>query len=145
MDLRQKAMRLTTLAFLTALLAPAALAQTAENAPEPDYSKESIMRIFAVETEKKEEPKAFDVGPSAITYSTGDTSFRFNYFSAPFQGSIPGTYKTWPDPFALTGTSIAMSPRAWRDRRARNAELRRIDRLTKPKATIKVKTNATAP
>jgi hypothetical protein len=57
----------------------------------------------------------------------------------PLSGSNPRTSSETPDPFALTHAAIATSPRVWRNRRAVNAELRRIDRSERARAKVRVK------
>jgi len=116
-------------------------AAAAQDAPETDYSKDTLMRLLHAE-EKRPEPKPrvdFHVG--AVDFMIRGSRYRFNYlpFMTPLSGSNPRTSMEIPDPFALTGTSIASPPRVWRNRRALNAELRRIERTERARAKLKVK------
>jgi len=124
-------------AIATALLlltASSALAQQAE--PKPDYSRETLLRM-AVEAER-EDWRGIRFEDNSITFRALGSRWRFTPIMLPFVGTRFTTSHEWPDAFSLTGTAIATSPRAFRKRRELNKELRRIDRVTKPKAKIKV-------
>lgn len=130
-------MRTNLALVLLALLAIPAFAQEA-----PNYSKDNLMRIFSVDIEKpKHEPRVtYEFG--AINFTALGQRWRWSYlpFNAPLQGSRFNhvTQSSWPDPFTLTNTAIANRPGTYRERRARTAELRRIDRLTRRKAKVVV-------
>ena len=137
-------MKATATVFVILLAATGALAQSTDD-ERRDYSKDTIIRLTADIPEPPEhEPRmVFHVG--AVDFKALGTRWRFNFlpFMAPLSGTRFGVTQEWPDPFALTGTAIATPPRAFRTRRQMNAELRRIDRVTrpkKPKATVKVTT-----
>lgn len=128
-------------ATLIILLLAAGTVMAQEEAT-PDYSRDTLLRLLARdETPRRTGDVQFHVG--AIEFGALGTRWRFNYL--PIMMPLPGTRFTttreWPDAFALTNTPIATPPRAWRTMREVNAELRRIDRVTKPNATIKVKTD----
>ena len=128
-------MRTSATFLLLLLLATAAAAQEVE--PQ-DYSRDTLMRIFAA-TEVRPEPEPpirFHVG--AVSFRALGSDWRINYLpiGMPYSGSIPRTTMEWPDPFSLTGTPIATGKGARNYRRAVNAELRRIGRTER--ARIKV-------
>jgi hypothetical protein len=129
--------------ILTLVLLPGALAAQDERAPEtPDYSKERLLHILSAEIEREEvEPRVqFHVG--AIDFRAAGARWRIGYlpFMVPLPGSMPWVNEyRYADPFLLTNTEIASPPRTWRTNRARNAELRRIERLTRESATVTVK------
>jgi len=54
-------------------------------------------------------------------------------------GTRPTTSREWPDPFALTHTSIATTPRSFTTHRAVNAEIRRIEKTERAKIRVKSK------
>jgi hypothetical protein len=58
----------------------------------------------------------------------------------PFSGSVRGSNPSsmWPDPFALTGTEFASTPRTWRDNREVSRERRRIERSERSRARVRV-------
>jgi len=45
-----------------------------------------------------------------------------------------------PNPFILTGTQFAYTPRTWRDERALSSERKKVEKLIKQRAKIKVTT-----
>jgi hypothetical protein len=128
-------MKTATALFVLLLAAATASAQS-----HPDYSRDTLMKLFV---DGKEKPKRdrnvhFDAG--AVEFSALGTRWRFPF--VPLM-ALPGTRFTttreWPDAFSLLGTPIATPRRAWRtQRRQVNAELKRIEKVTKPKAKIKV-------
>lgn len=114
----------------------------AQEEPRPDYSRDTLLRLLVQDDPPRRTGDVqFHVG--AIEFGALGTRWRFNYI--PIMMPLPGTRFTttreWPDAFALTNTPIATPPRAWRTQREVNAEIRRIERVTKPKATIKVTTD----
>ena len=133
-------MKTTTALFVLLLAASGALAQSADRA---DYSRDTLMKLFV---DGKEPPRVRDTNVrfhvGAVEFGAVGTRWRFNYLPimAPLPGTRFGITREWPDAFSLLRTPIATSKRAWRTQRAVNAELRRIEKLTKPKATIKVTT-----
>jgi hypothetical protein len=51
----------------------------------------------------------------------------------PFSGSVRGSNPSsmWPDPFALTGTQFAETPRTWHDTREISRERKRIEAIVR--------------
>lgn len=114
--------------------------ESASTTPAPDYSRDTLVRLFAeIEIEERE---------SRIQHSFGRVDFRalgmrwrvgYLPFFMPLPGSQPWVNgERWPDPFRLTGTEIASPPRTWKQTRDMSAELRRIERKVR-KATIVAK------
>jgi hypothetical protein len=122
--------------ILALLLVTASAGAQDRNAPVRDYSKDTLLRLFAAAAEQEgENPIRYRRG--AIEFRALGTSWRFNYLPMmAMPGTMNGVSMELPDPFALTGTAIATPPRAWRTRREINAELRRIEKSER--ARIKV-------
>jgi hypothetical protein len=125
------------------LLAPFAAAQ---ETPAPDYSRDTLLRLFANAGEDEDfDARGVRYRLGSVSFRALGTSWRFNYLPVmvPFSGSGPGfngaITNTLPDPFMLTNTGIATSPRAWRTQRERNAELRRIERTERARIKVDVK------
>lgn len=132
-------MKATTAILALLLVAGAAWAQEepeSEVEPRPDYSRESLLRLAVDVTEPEPEPRVrFRIG--AVEFRALGTRFQFVYLPMmPLSGSVVRTTQEWPDPFSLTGTAIATGPRAWRAERARNAELRRINRTERARLRV---------
>ena len=131
----------TSATLLAILLSAAALAQ---DAPKPDYSKEALQE-FVMSIDIEAEP-AVRYYPDSIHFNFLGTTWNFNYLPGPrmrLSGTEIGTGVTQqqPNPFALTNTVIATTPRAMRRGASREVsqELKRINkRLT---ATVKVTTD----
>ena len=131
----------TSLLLLVLLAATAAYAQ--EDPPvvvRPDYSKESLQRFVAnipPEPPRRVRDVYFHVG--AIEFRALGSRWRFNYlpFMMPLSGTQLGITQTQPDPFALTQTSIATPPRAWRTQRQVSAEMKRIEQTERAKVKVK--------
>jgi hypothetical protein len=127
--------------FLTLLLfGTTALADP----PTPDYSQEKLRQIFAHSDEER--PKAQPVvrwGLGAVEFKAFGMDWRIVYLpiAMPFSGSVRGTdpWSKFPDPFALTGTEFASTPRTWQDKREVSKERRRIERSERDRAKVKVK------
>lgn len=130
-------MRTSATILLLLLLATTAAAQEEQGPPPADYSRDTLMRIFAAEEVRAErEPNVqFHIG--AVTFRALGSDWRINYLPImmPLSGSVPRTSMEWPDPFALTQTQIATGPRI-RNRRALNAELRRINRTERARLKV---------
>ena len=133
----------TLVAILLFLAAMPALAQQEpeQTQPPPDYSREKLIEIFANDPQRdKAEPR--------IKHSIGMLEFRalgmrwrvgYLPFFMPLPGSQPWINgQRWPDPFLLTGTEYASSPRTWRQTRDMNAELKRIEKKVREKQKVKV-------
>jgi len=123
------------LVLLSALMAGPLAAQEAQ--PKPDFSRDSLQR-FVMEIPVAPEPQRrviFHIG--AIEFTALGMPWQIGLM-LPMSGSGFTTSREWPDPFALTGTQIATSPRAWRTQRALSSELRRIERSERAKIRIRV-------
>ncbi|HUP61567.1 MAG TPA: hypothetical protein VNA69_14230 [Thermoanaerobaculia bacterium] len=132
-------MKTATALFVLLLAAGSALAQEATR---PDYSRDTLMKLFV---DGKEQPvrdsnMRFHVG--AVEFGAIGTRWRFNYLPimAPLAGTRFGVTREWPDAFSLLGTPIATPRRAWRTQRLVDAELKRIEKVTKPKVKIRITT-----
>jgi hypothetical protein len=130
-----------TTALLLALLLVAGGAAAQEEAPaerqRPDYSRNTLLRLFA-DAGDDDDQRAIRVGNGALLEVRGlAMTFRLMGVLPPLSGSEFRTVmNTLPDPFALTGTSIATSPRAWRTQRQRSRELRRIEDTERAKIRV---------
>ena len=105
----------------------------------PDYSKETLVRLFAEGEPRPDRERNVQYSFGQVEFKAAGMRWRIGYL--PFFMPLPGSYMGttgWdlPDPFLLTGTQYATTPRTFRDRRAMSSEMKRIDRLTK--ATVKV-------
>jgi hypothetical protein len=125
-------------ATILALLLVTASAAAQDTAPTRDYSKDTLLRLFASAAQQESEnPIRYRRG--AIEFRALGTSWRFNYLPMmAMHGTLNGVTMEPPDPFALTGTQIATSPRSWRTRREVNAELRRIEATERAKIKVTV-------
>ena len=142
------AMRKTGLLLIVFLAATSAAAQSSFT-PEPpppvqvDFSRDTLLELFADIPEPEEYPESsFRHRFGSIDFRALGVRWRIGYlpFFVPLSGSEPWVNgQRWPDPFTLTGTQIPNTPRSFRRGRAMNAELRRIDRITKEQATVTVK------
>jgi hypothetical protein len=119
------------------LLAAPAIAQ--ETAAKADYSRPTLLRIV-VEAQREQDRRGIHWDGRSVTFRALGTNWHFMPIMLPFAGTRFATTREWPDAFSLTGTPIATSPRAWARHRELNKELRRIEKVTKPKAKVKVKT-----
>lgn len=130
---------------LVSLLAVASVGFAQEEpaeTPPPDYSRETLLQLFADDAEREEAEGRVTHHLGAIDIRALGMRWRIGYlpFFMPLSGSapwLPG--HRWPDPFALTGTQIASPPRTWRQQRDMSAELRRIERKVRESATVTVK------
>ena len=118
-------MRKTAVVLALLLVTGAAAAQ---ERPRPDYSKNSLLRLFAEAGTEEEDARTFRIQDGAFQVRGYNTTVGLLFRPVmAFAGSTLTTNRVYPDPFSLTGTDIATGPRAWRTVRAVNAELRRID------------------
>ena len=132
--------RFAAFALVTLLGAAAA---PAADAPRPDYSKDAMLS-FTMEVLRQRDAERIDVNLGAIDiYHFG---MRSRFFWLPFLAPLPGTklseVANLPNPFALTQTAIARSMPYMSDENssAVNREIRRVMRLEKKRAKIKVTT-----
>jgi len=126
-------MRASRTILMLLLLAGASAATAGDT---PDYSPEGLLRLFNGETPRPREERALQFSYGVVEYRAGGTLLRFSPLLLPLSGSEFRTTNVWPDPFALTGTQIATSKRAWRTQRKLNAELRRIKRTERAKLRV---------
>ena len=113
------------------LLSPAALAQEP-----PDYSRETLMRIFADQPAEEQPDIRFHIG--TVEFRAMGSDWRFVYAPLlPLSGSVMRVTQEWPDPFSLTGTMPATPARVNRSRDLRY-ELHRIERIA-PRVRINVR------
>jgi hypothetical protein len=126
----------------TAALTILMLATSAMFAEEakPDYSRPTLLRI--VVEQEREQQRAIRIEGGTVTFRALGARWRFMPIMLPFIGTRFTTTREWPDAFSLTGTQFATTPRSFRTRRELNKELRRIEKITKPKATVKVKVSS---
>ena len=131
--------RLGIFAAVTLAVAATALA---DDAPRPDYSQDAMLN-FTREVLRQRAAERVELDWGAIDiYHFG---MRTRLFWLPFLAPLPGTKlnetATLPSPFALTNTAIARSmPYMGDDENssAVNREIRRVLRLDKKRAKIKV-------
>jgi hypothetical protein len=125
-------------AILLALLTLAGSAVAQETRTRADYSRDTLLRLFQAAAEDYDQPIRYDRG--AVEFRALGTTWRFNYLPMrPLSGSwLTTAGREWPDPFTLTGTQIATSPRAWRTQRQINSELRRIEATERAKVRVTV-------
>ena len=121
-------------------VASAALGQTQ---PKPDYSPEALRHILTASDEER--PKTQPVvrwGVGSVEFRAFGMDWRILYLpiAMPFSGSVRGSNPSsmWPDPFALTGTEFATTPRTFNDRREVSRERRRIEKSMRERAKVKV-------
>ena len=109
---------------------------------DPDYSRDTLLRLFADAPEVEAGDPNFRHSLGAVDFRALGMRWRIGYlpFFAPFQGSYVTTNREWPDPFQLTGTSYATLPRTRRSR-AMSTELKKIEKRLKKDASVVVKTN----
>ena len=130
----------TSATLLALFLTTAALAQ---EAPQPDYSKEAMQEfVMSIDIEADTSVRYY---PDSVHFNFLGTTWNFNYLPGPkmrLSGTELGTGVTQqqPNPFLLTTTVIATSPRAMRRgaNREISQELKKINKRLK--ATVKVKT-----
>ena len=131
--------RIATFALLSLLAAAVALA---DDTPPPDYSQPAMLS-FTREVLRQRAAERIDIDWGAIDiYHFG---LHTRLFWLPFLAPLPGTKLNetakLPSPFALTNTAIARSmPYMGDDENssAVNREIRRVLRLEKKRAKIKV-------
>ena len=112
----------------------------ADNTTQPDYSRDGIQRVFAVDLYEPPKPEPFDWRRMfSLDWDTIGTHIHFRPLLAPLQGSYPTTHGLEiPNAFALTGTPFAYTPRTWQDQRALSAERRKVEKIIRKHAHIVV-------
>jgi hypothetical protein len=134
-------MRPGILLIISLLVTGSALAQQQFREEPPDFSRDTLLRLFAENPEREEVEPRFRHEIGMVEFRTRNIRWRVGYlpFFLPLHGSQPWDHnQRWPDPFILTGTEIAHTSRTWRDRRAMSSELRRIDRKVRESAIVRV-------
>ena len=134
-------MRPGILLIISLLVTGSALAQQQFREEPPDFSRDTLLRLFAENPEREEVEPRFRHEIGMVEFRTRNIRWRVGYlpFFLPLHGSQPWDHdQRWPDPFILTGTEIAHTSRTWRDRRAMSSELRRIDRKIRESAVVRV-------
>ena len=123
-----------------ALFLVAGSAYAADEATRPDYTKDGLQRVFAVDLYEPGKPQPYDWERVFIfDWSALGTGFHFRPALAPLYGSVPlTTGMPTPNPFILTGTEYAYTPRTWHDQRALNAERKKVEKIIRKHAKIKV-------
>jgi hypothetical protein len=131
-------MKIASAAFALFLLAAPAFA--ADNATQPDYSRDGIQRVFAVDLYEPPGPQPFDWQRLfVLDWDTRGTHIHFRPLLGLLQGSYPTTHGLEiPNAFALTGTNFAYTPRSWADQRALSAERRKVEKIIRKHAHIVV-------
>lgn len=131
-------MKRASATILVLLLAAGTM--TAQEQRKPDYSRSTLMRLFVAESPANDgERIVYRVG--AIDFVALGTSWKFNSVPGlflPLSGTDTTVSQAWPDPFSLTQTQIATSPRAWRTQRELTKELERIDATERAKVRVTV-------
>jgi hypothetical protein len=133
----------TTVVTLGAFLFAGALMAQQQNPPQPpDYSRPTLLRILSVDQPEQQERKV-EYPFGAIQIDGRNTRWLIGYlpFLMPLSGSVPtgrGFGSDFPNPFVLTHTEYAFTPRTWRDNRAMSRELRRIESEERKRAKVKV-------
>ena len=121
------------LALLLVAGGAAAQEQNDRERPAADYSRNTLMRLFV---EAGDDDRNLRYREGALVFDALNARWRMMYLP-PLSGTEFRTVmNTWPDPFALTQTAIATSPRAWRTQRARSRELRRIENLERARIQV---------
>ena len=115
----------------------------ADDAPQPDYSRDALLS-FTREVLRERAAERVEIDFGAIDVYKFGTHLKFLWL--PFLAPLPGTklneVANLPDPFALTNTRIARSMPYMPEENssAVNREIRRVLRLDKKRAKIKVET-----
>lgn len=124
-----------------AVLTLMATAVLADDAPRPDFSRDTML-TFTREVLRERAAERVEIDFGAIDVYNFGTHFKLLWL--PFLAPLPGTKlnqtANLPDPFALTNTRIARSMPYMDDghQSAVNREIRRVLRLDKKRAKIKV-------
>jgi hypothetical protein len=129
-------MRRFVVAFTLLLLAMPVLAGDASR---PDYSADALRQILI---STGDDPPAipapndrFHAGLGFVGMTAFGIDWKFYYLPMlmPFSGSVrySDPSSMWPDPFALTQTQFAETPRNWRNNREVSKERKRIENMAK--------------
>lgn len=134
-------MKATAAILALLLVAGTAMAQEqTQPTTTPDYSRSTLMRLFVEDS--LDDGERIVYRPGVVNFVALGTSWQFDYLPQvmlPLSGTDTGVTQTWPDPFSLTQTQIATSPRAWRTTRAVSRELERIDATERARVRVTVR------
>lgn len=106
-----------------------------------DYSRETLVRLFAENEQREDRPRRVDFGFGTIDFRAFGMRWHIGYlpFLRPFPGTVPTTHGVARvDPFVMTGVELPYTPRTWREGRQLNAELKRIERTERERAKVVV-------
>jgi hypothetical protein len=134
-------MRKPVIALALFLATSAALAAEEPLAPEPDYSKDRLRQIFAVNIEAPEHEPRLHWNFGYVEFKALGTRWRISYLPImlPLHGSRPTTTGMGiPSAFELTGIEIPHSPRTWSDSRTLSSERKRIEKFDRERAKVVV-------
>ena len=134
-------MRSSALTAALLLLAASAFAEEKPKNTTPDYSRDTLQKLFIEAGDIDDHRPAVRYHIGTVEFRALGTNWRFNYLPLmmPLSGTRAGVTQEWPDPFALTGAQIATGPRAWRTRKTRNAEMRRIEKTERARLRVKTR------
>jgi hypothetical protein len=123
--------------FLILLLAAGVSAQ---EKPQPDYSKEAVQEfVMSIDVE---EDSSVTYYPDSVRFNALGTSWSFRPYpnlAMPLSGTQMGVTQQLPDPFSLSRVQVATTPRSWYTRRELQRELNKINKRLK--ATVRVTTD----
>lgn len=130
-------MKIASAALALFLLAGSAFA---DEATKPDYSRDGLQRIFAVDLYQPPPPQPYDWERLfTFGWKALGTGIHFRPALAPLYGSVPlTTGMPIPNPFILTGTQYAYTARTWHDQRALSAERKKVEKIIRKHAKITV-------
>ena len=125
-------MRRLVVAFTLLLFA---LPVLAVDASKPDYSQDALRHILISDDEQSVATQSSRVhsGLGFVGTTAFGVDWKFYYLPMlmPFSGSVrySNPSSMWPDPFALTHSQFAETPRNWRDSREVSKERKRIENM----------------
>jgi len=131
-------MKIASAVLATLLLAGSAFADDAPS--QPDYSRDGMQKVFAVDLYQPPKPQPFNwENMFFIDWTALGTRWHIRPMLAPLQGSFPVTTGLpIPNAFALTGTQLATTARTFRDERALSSERRKVEKIIRKHAHIVV-------
>lgn len=121
------------------LLATALPILAQDDAPRPDYSRQSLQRFVMSIPPQQERPRNMRFDFDGVSFGALNTTWKIGSLMLPFSGTRAVTNREMPHPFELTRTSIATPFRAWRTQRTMEAELKRIERSERARIRVKAR------